>query len=133
MDLPKRCMLLNTFFLSQFCFRSLVWKFHSPGKNNKISRHHEKYLQIIYSDKKSTFIRLLGKDNSVSIHKRILGFYAIEVFKFKRDLDLALYKGMIPQNRQNSYELQNNADFILSFVKSFHKGLESLSYLGPKI
>ena len=40
---------------------------------------------------------------------------------------------MIPLNRQNRYELRNNVDFTLPLVKSIHKGLESLSYLGPKI
>ena len=40
---------------------------------------------------------------------------------------------MILQNIQNRYELQNNTDFTLEFVKSVHKGLKSLSYLGPKI
>ena len=40
---------------------------------------------------------------------------------------------MIPQSRQKRYTLRNNADFSLPLVKPVHKGLESLSYLGPKI
>ena len=49
----------------------------------------------------------------VSIHKRTLHFYATEMFKFKRGLTSSLCKEMIPQNRQNRYELRNNADFTL--------------------
>ena len=91
MDLPKWRILLNAFFLSQLSYCPLV---HSCGKNNKI---------IIYSDKKYTFIELLGKDNSVSINKRILRFLVIEMLKFKRALVPALCK-IIPENRQSRYE-----------------------------
>ena len=55
MDLSKRRILLNAFFISQFRYCTLVWMFHSSGKNNKINRIHERCLQIIYNDKKSTF------------------------------------------------------------------------------
>ena len=32
LDLPKWCMLLNAFFLSQFSYCPLVWMFYSRGK-----------------------------------------------------------------------------------------------------
>ena len=66
-------------------------------------------------------------------HKRNLRFVAIEIFKFKRGLVPAQCKEMIPQNKQNRYELWNNVDFTLPMLKSVHKSLESLIYLGPKI
>ena len=65
----KRHILLNAFFISQFSYCPLSWMFHSPVKNNKINRIHERYLRIVYNDKKSTFFDLLEKDGSVSIHK----------------------------------------------------------------
>ena len=55
------------------------------------------------------------------------------MLKLKRGLSPVLIKEMIAQNRQNTYELRNNTDFTLPLVKSVHKGLGSLSYLGPKI
>ena len=57
----------------------------------------------------------------------------MEIFKFKRGLPHVLIKEIIPQNKQNTYKLQNNADLTLPLMKSVHKGLESLSYTGPKI
>ena len=133
MDLSKRCLLLNAFFISQFSYCPLVWMFHSRGKNNKINRIHERCLRIIYNDKKSTFYEFLEKDGSVSIHKRNLRFLACEMFKLKRDIDLELIKELILRNRQRRYELRNNPDFAVPIVKSVHKGLESLNYLGPTI
>ena len=44
-----------------------------------------------------------------------------------------LNKELILPNRKRRYELRNNPDFAVQIVKSVHKGLESLSYLGPKI
>ena len=133
MDLSKLCLLLNAFFILQFSYCPLVWMFHSRGKNNKINRIHERCLRIIYDNKKSTFYKLLEKDASVSIHKRNLCFFACGMFKLKRDLAPELIKELILPNRQRRYGLRNNSDFAIPMVKSFHKGLESLSYLGPKI
>ena len=93
----------------------------------------ERCLRIIYNDKKSTFYNLLEKDGSVSIHKLNLRFLACEIFKLKRDMAPELIKELILPNRQRRYELRNNPDFAVPMVKSIHKGLESVSYLGPKI
>ena len=76
---------------------------------------------------------MLEKDGSVSIHKRNLRFLACEMFKLKRDMAPELIKELILPNRQRRYELRNNPDFAVPTVKTVHKGLESLSYLGPKI
>ena len=55
------------------------------------------------------------------------------MFKLKRDIARELIKELILPNRQHRYELRYNPDFAIPIVKSVHKGLESLSYLGPKI
>ena len=46
---------------------------------------------------------------------------------------LELIKELILPNRQRKYELRNNTEFAVPMVKSVHKALERLSYLGPKI
>ena len=40
---------------------------------------------------------------------------------------------MIPQNRQNRYELRNNANFTLLLIILVHKDPENFIYLGHKI
>ena len=55
------------------------------------------------------------------------------MFKLKRDMAPKLIKVLVLSNRQRRCELRNNLDFAVPIVKSVHKGLESLSYLGPKI
>ena len=94
---------------------------------------HERGLRIIYNDNKSTFYEWLGKDGSVSIHKRNLRFPAYEMFKLKTGVAPELIKELIAPNRHHRYELRSNPDFALQIVKTVHKGLERLSYLGPKI
>ena len=131
-NLWKWCILLNAFFISHFSFCPLVWMLHSHGKNNKINRIHERCLQIIYNGKKFTFYELLEKGDSVSIHKWNC-FLACEMFKLKIGMAPELIKELILPSRQHRFELQNHPDFAVPILKSVHKGLKSLHYLGPKI
>ena len=55
------------------------------------------------------------------------------MFKLKRGIASKLIKELILPNRQHRYEFRSNLDFVVPIVKSVHKGLESLNYLGPKI
>ena len=68
MNISKRCILMNVFFKSQFSYCPLVWMCHSCANNGKINTLHEHCLQMIYSDKQSSFEMLLEKDGSVSVH-----------------------------------------------------------------
>ena len=49
--------------------------------NRKISRLHKRCFRSIYSDRKSSFEKLLEKDNTVSIYHRSLGVLAVEMYK----------------------------------------------------
>ena len=68
MDIPRRKILMNALFRSPFNYCSLIWMCYNRSLNHKINRLHERCLQIIYSDKKSSFDELLDKDESISIH-----------------------------------------------------------------
>ena len=59
MSIPKRKLLMNSFFTSPFNYCPLTWMCHSRTMNNKINRLHERYLRIVYSDKTSSFEKLL--------------------------------------------------------------------------
>ena len=72
MSIPKRKLLMNSFFTSQFNYCPLTWMCHSRTMNNKINRLHERCLRIVHSDKTSSFEKLLEKDGSVTIHTRNL-------------------------------------------------------------
>ena len=72
MSIPKRKLLMNSFFTSQFNYCSLTWMCHSRTINNKINRLHESCLRIVHSDKTSSFEKLLEKNGSVTIHTRNL-------------------------------------------------------------
>ena len=133
MDLQKRKILMNAFFISQFSYCPLVWMFHSRTKNSKINRLHERCLRIIYNDKNSSFTELLEKDKSVSIHTRNLRFLAIEMFKLQRNIAPAIFSEIFQKNTHNRYDLRHRSDFTIPLVNSVHYGEESLSYLGPKL
>ena len=61
MSIPKRKLIMNSFFTLHFNYCPLVWMCHSRSMNSRINRLHETCLCIIYSDKSSSFEKLLQK------------------------------------------------------------------------
>ena len=61
-NIPKRKLVMNSLFISQFNYCPLLWMCHICLINNKINRLHKKCLLIVYSDKTSSFEELLDKD-----------------------------------------------------------------------
>ena len=81
MDFNKKRLAVNAFFMAHVNYWPLIWMCHNRTYNNKINRLHERYLRLIYNDKRSSFEDLLEKDNSVSIYHKNLQSLAIEMFK----------------------------------------------------
>ena len=106
---------------------------HSRENNNKINRLHERYLRIIYNDKRSSFNALLEKDGSVSIHERNIKILATEMFKVSKNLAPPQMHEIFKLKDQPQYNLKYNSLFSRLLVKSVYKGTESLLFLGPKI
>ena len=132
MSIPKRKLLMNSFFTSQFNYCPLTWTCHSRTKNNKINGLHERCLHIVHSDKISPFEKLLEKDGSVTIHTRNLQTLATEMFKVYKNLSPAIIADLfhVPQN---NYNLRHNSYFAMPNIKSVYHGTESLSSFGPRI
>ena len=54
--------------------------------NNMINKLQERALRILYKDDASSFIDLLEKDKSITIHERNIKLLAIEMSKVKNDI-----------------------------------------------
>ena len=50
------------------------------------------HLSVTYQDYQSTFLQLLQKDNSVTIHQRNVHVLATDIFKAKNDLSSEVMK-----------------------------------------
>ena len=106
---------------------------HNRTYNNKLNRLYERCLQLIYCDKRSFFEDLLEKDNSVSIHHKILQALATEIFKVHTKTSLEIMQEVFQVKEQGNHNLQNQTDFIILQVKSVNHGLEIIRILAPKI
>ena len=93
---------------------------------------YERFLRIIYNDRQSSFIELLNKDSSVSIHIRNIQRLAIEMFRFCNGLSTPLINDKFKLRAENPYNLRHVSEFSRSTVKSAYHGTESISYLEPK-
>ena len=133
MDIPKKRMLFNAFFKSQFSYCPLTWMCHSRRLNNKINILHERCLRIIYTDKQSSFEELLKKDKSVSIHHQNIRSLAIEMYKVSKGLAPDIFTNIFKIRDNVSYDLRHLSDFEVPRVSSLYNGTETMSYLGPKV
>ena len=111
-NINKRRILMNSFFRSQFNYCPLMWMCHSRSNNRKLNRLHERCSRIIYNDKQSSFIKLLEKDNSLSIHRRNLPILAIEKFKVSNGLSPVPVNDIFKLIGEKTYNLGNFLSFI---------------------
>ena len=132
MNIGKRRLLMNSFFVSQFNYSLLVWMCHHRSVNNKINRLYERYLRIVSSDSVSSFEDLLDKDRSVSMHVKNIKTLGIEMFKISNKLTIPL-RNEIFVKRNNAYNPRKPSEFVRPKVESVFHGTESISYLGPQI
>ena len=126
MDLNKKRLLLNAFFMSQFNYCQLVWMCHNRTKNNKINRLHERCLRLIYNDKKSSFEELLEIDSSVSVHDRNLRALATEIYKIYHVISSTIMNEIFTIRQQNQYNLRSWRYFDAPKVRTVNHGSESV-------
>ena len=123
---------MKAYIISQFGYCPLVCMFHSRGLNNKINSLHERALRRTYGDISSSFEDLLKTENSVSIHHRNIHALVTEMFRVEINIALEIMKKIFAP-KINPYDLCNNNSFKRRRINSVWHGIESVSYLVPKI
>ena len=97
--------------------------FCSRAMNHKINNIHKRVLRLVYLEYTSSFNDLLRKDNSVTVHQRNIQLVAIEMFKFKRGIEIINNLFVFNySNRGRSFHRPN--------VNSNFKGDNSITYFG---
>ena len=129
----KKRILLKTFVTSQFNYCPLVWMCHSRILNNRINNIHLRALRIVYQDKKSSFEELLQKDNSVSVHLKILQYLATEIFIVKNGLSPIIMNEVFNFKENESYNLRSGIHLASRNMHTAHFGTDTVSSLGPKL
>ena len=132
MGFKQRFILLKTFTESQFGYCPLIWMFHSRTINNKVNHLHERSLRIVYKDNYSSYVDLLAKDKSFTIHQKNIQSLAIEQFKVKRNLSNVIMYNIL-KTRTLTYNLRSQTDFVRDCVNTQRYGLNSLSYFASKV
>ena len=123
---------MKAFITSHFSYCPLLWMLHSRELNNKINRIHERSLRSVYSDKTSTFQELLDKDNSVSVHHKNIQVLATEIYKTVNGLAPTIMNSVF-EIKDIEQNLRNKINFKSRRINSVPYGIDSLTYLAPKI
>ena len=106
---------------------------HNCTNNSKINRLYDRYLRLIYFDRKYSFEELLEKDNSVSIHYINLRVLAVEMYNAYLCSSKVLMSESFPLKQETQYRLRNLSGFYIPQVKSVNSGIENIRNLGSKI
>ena len=130
MTFDQRRLILNSFITSQFSY-AIVWMFHSRKLNERINHIQERALRIVYKDFNSPFQELLIKDNSSNIHHRNLQKLVTEIFKVKNGLSPELMN--VFEFIEKPYSLRTTSHFRSRKIRTTKYGIETPSYLGPKL
>ena len=132
MSIGQRKLIMNAFIHSQFSYCPLLWMCHSRIIHSLINNIHERALRIVYKDNISSFSLLLEKSGSVSIHHRNLQMLAVEIYKAINNLSSPLMTELF-QLKVTMYNLRNGSALVSSNKKGTNYGINSVSYLAPKI
>ena len=73
---------------------------HSRTLNYKINKLHQKALRVVYKNDNLSFLQLLEKDNSITIHDRNRQKLAVKMYKVKNHLS--------PLPVQDTFKRQGN-------------------------
>ena len=136
----QRKLLLNAFITVHFSYPPVVWMFHSRKLNNGINHLHERAMRLVYKDyttlqkleRLRSFDELLLKDNSFRTHHRNIQKLAIEIFKVNLGLAPEIMKNVFPII-ENPCDLRNEAKFKSGNVKTVWYGIETASFVAPRI
>ena len=132
MSFKQRRVLLKTFIESQFGYCPPIWMFHSRRVNNKINHLHERSLRIVYKGNYSSYVDLLVKDKSFTIHQRNIQSLPVELFKVKRNLSNVIMCTIL-RKRALTYNFRSQTDFVRDSVNTRRYGLNSRSYFASKV
>ena len=132
MPQTKLRIIMKAFVSPQFAYSPLIWMFHSRQINHKINKLHERTLRIVYNDHFSSFEELLSKGKSVTVHQRNLQILTTEMYKLLNGLSPDIMQD-ISETKSNYYNTRNAPGFSTRNIKTVRYGLQSISYVAPKI
>ena len=126
MGFMEKEVLLDSFVLSNFNSRPLVWHYRFSRSLKEIEEIQERVLRILYNDSTSNYKQLLNKSSKVSMEEKRLRNLLLEISKTLNHLSLEYMKEIFRKTTNPAYRPfhikanQNNT------TKYGNKSLESL-------
>ena len=103
--------------------------FCSKSANKEINRTNKRALRLLYEDYDSSFEQLLEKDESITVHQRILQNLITEIYKTINQINPA-YMWEFFVEKDMPYNLRTKVLCRLPQAQTNKYGLDSLSFRG---
>ena len=127
MSLEKRRTLMKAFIELQFSYCPLTWMLHSRKLNNKINHIHKRAPSTVYSDYKPSFNEPLDKDDSFTIHKKIVQSLSIEIYKYLHGLSPITLGEVFSIKKTIPFDLKMRNELYARNPKTVRYGRKPLS------
>ena len=99
--------------------------------NNRINCLHERVLRMIHDDSTSSFVSLLEKDNSLTVHGCNIQQLAMEIYKVAHGLASKTTSVLFLRN--SNMQTQSQSELLVPQMNTIWFGQNSIRYLGPII
>ena len=130
MGFKKKEVLLNSFVLSDFNCRPLVWHFCSSKSLKKIEKIQKQTLRKLYNDSTIDYNQLLKKYSKASMEVKHLRTLALEIFKTLNNLNPEYMKEIFYKTTNLTHRPFN---IKVNQNNTTKYGNKSLRSLGPHI
>ena len=106
--------------------------FHNRRIDYKINKLHERALKIVYKDHFSPCEELRSKYKSITVHQRNIQILAAEIYRILNGLSPDTMQDIF-ETKSNYYKTRNAPVFSSRNIKTARYGLQTISYMTPKI
>ena len=95
--------------------------FYGKQINDKINKLHEKALRVVYNDTITSFVEILVKDETFTVHHQNIRSLAIKMYKTMNNLPGGNLSEFFLRNNHN-YNLRSRSQLTLSSINTVFKG-----------
>ena len=132
LSVERKLCLVKMFVLCNFTYGSISWHFCGTQNSNKLERILKRALRFVFRDYTSSYPELLDRAGVTTLAEGRLRTFMCELFKSRNGKAPSFLWDNLKE-KVNVYDMRITHRLTLPKKKTTKHGLNSFSYLGPKL